>query len=197
MTHALRWFPSSWLVLSCLLCSFFLHKCDALLFLHRNQNYFSYTSIKCTIRLVCFSYEEEKFCHQKVQDIKFLLHRKIKYWKGLKIFLWMIWTWVDRGTKWHVLIFKNMQQHQQLGWSWFQTYSCNSSDQQSILQLHAWLPSLWTGVRLWVTLLWYKPCYFSNVNDFVIMLTRYWSPSQHGQLQPHSKSKARQVSTQL
>ena len=91
MIHALRWFPSSWLVLSCLLCSFFLHKCDALLFLHRNQNYVSYTSTKCTIRPVCFSYEEEQFCHQKVQDIKFLLCRKLKYWKGLKMFLWMIW----------------------------------------------------------------------------------------------------------
>ena len=67
--------------------------------------------------------------------------------------------------------------------------------QYSILQLRAWLPSLWTGVRLRVTLLWYKPCCFSNVNYFVIMLTRYWSLSQHGQLQPHSKSKAWQLST--
>ena len=29
------------------------------------------------------------------------------------------------------------------------------------------------------------------------MLTRYWSLSQHCQLQPHSKSKAWQLSTQL
>ena len=36
--------------------------------------------------------------------------------------------------------------------------------------------SLWTGMR--VTLLWYKPCCFSNANYFVIMLTRYWSLSQ-------------------
>ena len=48
-----------------------------------------------------------------------------------------------------------------------------------------------------VTLLWYKPCCFSNVNYFVIMLTRYWSLSQQGHLQPHSKSKAWQLSTPL
>ena len=42
-----------------------------------------------------------------------------------------------------------------------------------------------------------KPCCFWNVNDFVIMLTRYWSLSQHGQLQPDPKSKAWQQSTQL
>ena len=29
------------------------------------------------------------------------------------------------------------------------------------------------------------------------MQTRYWSLSQHGQLQPHSKSKAWQLNTQL
>ena len=68
---------------------------------------------------------------------------------------------------------------------------------KSILQLHAWLPSLWTGVRLRVTLLWYKPCYFSNTNYFVIMLSRYWFLSQQGHLQPHSKSKAWQVGSQL
>ena len=32
--------------------------------------------------------------------------------------------------------------------------------QYSILKLYAWLPSLWTGVRLRLTLLWYKPCCF-------------------------------------
>ena len=42
-----------------------------------------------------------------------------------------------------------------------------------------------------------KPCCFSNVNDFVIMLTRYWSPSHHSQLQLHFKSKAWQLSIQL
>ena len=42
-----------------------------------------------------------------------------------------------------------------------------------------------------------KPCCFWNVNDFVIMLTWYWSLSQHGQLQPDPKSKAWQLSTQL
>ena len=30
------------------------------------------------------------------------------------------------------------------------------------------MPSLWTGMRLRVTLLWYKPCFFSNVDYFVI-----------------------------
>ena len=59
------------------------------------------------------------------------------------------------------------------------------------------LRSLWTGVRLRVTLLWYKLCCSSNENSFVIMLTRYWSLPQHGQLQSHSKSKAWQPSTQL
>ena len=47
-----------------------------------------------------------------------------------------------------------------------------------------------TGVRLKVTLLCYKCCCFSNVNYFVIMLTKYWSLSQQGHLQLHSKSKA-------
>ena len=50
------------------------------------------------------------------------------------------------------------------------------------VRLRSWLPSLWTRVRLRVTLLWYKPCCFSDVNYLVIMLTRYWSLSQHGQL---------------
>ena len=68
---------------------------------------------------------------------------------------------------------------------------------QLILQLCTWLPSLSTGVRLRVTLLWYKPCCFSNVHCLVIMLTRHWSLSQHGQLQPHSRSKALQLRTQL
>ena len=36
-----------------------------------------------------------------------------------------------------------------------------------------------------------------NANYFVIMLTRYWSLSQQGDLQPHSKSKTWQLSTQL
>ena len=43
----------------------------------------------------------------------------------------------------------------------------------SSLQLCAWLPSLWKGMRLRVTLFWYKPCSFSNANYSVIMLTRY------------------------
>ena len=55
------------------------------------------------------------------------------------------------------------------------------------------MPSLWTEVRLRVTLLWYKPSCFSNVNYYVIMLTRSWSLSQQGHLQPYSKSKAWQL----
>ena len=70
-------------------------------------------------------------------------------------------------------------------------------EQWSILQLHASLPNLWTGVRLGVTLLWYRRSCISNVNYFVLMLTRYCSLSQQGHLQPHSKSKAWQLSTQL
>ena len=50
-----------------------------------------------------------------------------------------------------------------------------------------------TEVRLRVTLLWYKPSCFSNVNYYVIMLTRSWSLSQQGHLQPYSKSKAWQL----
>ena len=46
-------------------------------------------------------------------------------------------------------------------------------------------------------LLGYKTCCFSNVNYFVIMLSRYWSLPLQGHLQPHSKSKAWQLSTQL
>ena len=41
----------------------------------------------------------------------------------------------------------------------------------------------WTGMRLRLTLLWYKRCYFSNVNYSVIILTGYWSLSQYGYLQ--------------
>ena len=52
-------------------------------------------------------------------------------------------------------------------------------------------------VRPRVTRWWYKPCCFSNINYLVIMLSRYGSLSQHGQIQPHSKSKAWQLSTQL
>ena len=37
----------------------------------------------------------------------------------------------------------------------------------------------------------------SNVNYLVITVTRNCSLSQHGHLQPHSKSKAWQLSTQL
>ena len=59
--------------------------------------------------------------------------------------------------------------------------------------MRASLPSLWTEVRLRVTLLWYKPSCFSNVNYYVIMLTRFWSLSQQGHLQPYSKSKAWQL----
>ena len=69
--------------------------------------------------------------------------------------------------------------------------------QWSFLQLRSWLPSLWMGVRLELTLLWYKCCCFSNVIHFVIMPTTYWSLSQQGHLQPYSKSKAWQLSTQL
>ena len=43
----------------------------------------------------------------------------------------------------------------------------------SILQLPACLPTLWMEVRLRLTLLWYKHYCFSNLNCFVIMLTRY------------------------
>ena len=57
----------------------------------------------------------------------------------------------------------------------------------------ACLPSLSTGVRLRLTLLWYKPYCFSNANYFVVMLTRYWSLLQHGYLHAHSKSKAWQL----
>ena len=39
-----------------------------------------------------------------------------------------------------------------------------------------------TGMRLRLTLLWYKRCYFSNVNYSVIILTGYWSLSQYGYL---------------
>ena len=65
------------------------------------------------------------------------------------------------------------------------------------IQLCAWLPSLLTGVRLRVTMLCYKPCCFPNVNCPVIILTRYWSLSQQAHFQPHSKSKALQLSTRL
>ena len=71
------------------------------------------------------------------------------------------------------------------------------SYQKPILQLCAWLSSLWTGVRLGVTLLWYKPCCFSNANYFVILLPGYWSLTHQGHLQPHSKSKAWQISKPL
>ena len=71
----------------------------------------------------------------------------------------------------------------------------NGAVVHAILQLCTWLPSLWTGVRLRMTLLWYKRCCFSNANYFVIMLTRYQSLSQHGHLQPHSKSKAWQLTS--
>ena len=47
------------------------------------------------------------------------------------------------------------------------------------MQLCAWLPSLWTGMRLKVTLLWYKPCCFSNANYFVILLIGYWCQSMY------------------
>ena len=47
-----------------------------------------------------------------------------------------------------------------------------------------------------VDLVMIKTC-FSNANFFVIMLTRYWSLSQQDHLQPHSKSKAWQLTTQL
>ena len=40
-------------------------------------------------------------------------------------------------------------------------------------------------------------CCFSNVNYFDIMLTRNWSLSQRSCFQPHSKSEAWQLSTQL
>ena len=69
--------------------------------------------------------------------------------------------------------------------------------QSTILQVCAWLPSLSIGVRLRVTMLWYKSCCFSNVNCFVFKLTRYWSLSQQGHLQPHFKSKAWQLNTEL
>ena len=36
-----------------------------------------------------------------------------------------------------------------------------------------------------------------KISYFVIMLTRYWSLTQQGHLQPHSKLKAWQLSTQL
>ena len=58
-----------------------------------------------------------------------------------------------------------------------------------------WLPSHWTGARLRSTLLWYQNCCFSNVYYFVIMLTRYWSLSHQGHLQP--QSKAWQLRTRL
>ena len=44
--------------------------------------------------------------------------------------------------------------------------------------VHFNVACLWTGMWLRMTLLWYKPCCFSNINYFVIMLTRYWSLSQ-------------------
>ena len=48
-----------------------------------------------------------------------------------------------------------------------------------------------------LTLLRYKTLLLLKVKYSVIMLTRYWSLSQHGHLQLHSKSKAWQLSTQL
>ena len=36
-----------------------------------------------------------------------------------------------------------------------------------------------------------------KANYFVIIVSRYWSLSQQGHLQPYSKSKAWQLSTQL
>ena len=48
--------------------------------------------------------------------------------------------------------------------------------------------------RRWMRSVWFR---FGLVNFFVIMLTRYRSLSQQGHLQPHSKSKAWQLSTPL
>ena len=55
------------------------------------------------------------------------------------------------------------------------------------LLLRAWFRSLGTRVMA---------C-FLNANYFVIIVARYWSLSQQGRLQPHSKPKAWQLSTQL
>ena len=58
--------------------------------------------------------------------------------------------------------------------------------QYSILKLCAWLPSLWTGVRLRLTSLWYKPCCFfksgheivpntgTNAPKFFTLATKSW-----------------------
>lgn len=42
-----------------------------------------------------------------------------------------------------------------------------------------------------LTLLRYKPCYFSDVNYSVIMLTGFYSLSSHGQPKPHFHTEAR------
>ena len=77
----------------------------------------------------------------------------------------------------------------------------------SYLAFHiAWnngIPALHGIVHFTVACLVPKPfcrseaCCFSKVNCLVVMLTRYWSLLQQGYFQPHSKSKAWHLSTQL
>ena len=121
------------------------------------------------------------------------------------LFIQLVYSWVSR---YHVATDSVAP---------FSAYKHSHNSQYSILQLHAWLPSLnrseakddlvmiqtllLSNVNYFVIVLtrhwslWYKPCCFSNVNYFVIVLTRYWSLSQQGHLQPPSKSKAWQLST--
>ena len=51
------------------------------------------------------------------------------------------------------------------------------------------MPSLWTGDRLELSLLWYKPCCFPYVYHSVIMLTSFASLSFQGHPQPHFHTK--------
>ena len=52
-------------------------------------------------------------------------------------------------------------------------------------------------IKAKVNLVMIQTLLLSNVNYFVIMLTRYWPVSKHGHLQLYSESKAWQPSTQL
>ena len=74
--------------------------------------------------------------------------------------------------KLNVLNFKSGCRNRKMNW-WRVESESYEGCQWSILQLLAWLLSLWTGVRLRVTLLTYKHCCFLKLNYLVIVLTLY------------------------
>lgn len=146
-----------------------------------------YTSFLCDVQNRCCLFSSRLVCFENHSC-------RLNHWVMISKYANSLWKGINWRRKSCEVLFFNYESRFVLHYGLCQDF--NSHVKFLLMSLltnshkhsSAWLPSLWIGVRLRMTLLWYKRCSFSHVNYFVIKQTRYWSLSRQGHLYSHYNS---------